>query len=200
LTQAMVDADPGLKRLQQDLLVLTSIVDNSTLHWRPDWFIADAPYTDFWTLQNPPNVVTEYLPHASGHVPVATRRLRRDDDPPPRHIKDWPHWKRYCAMYGVPEHFLNVEQVELMRLGLAKPADGELCEPPQWPRYPEPQPYGKGSYPLDPDLYYNLPAVFANVGGETMLVVSSTGAIEIVEKESLFWHYSTWTHYSGTGG
>jgi hypothetical protein len=35
LTQPMVEANPELKRLQQDLLILTSFNDNSSLYWRP---------------------------------------------------------------------------------------------------------------------------------------------------------------------
>lgn len=34
-TQALVDCNQQLKRVQQDLLVLNSFNDNSTLHWRP---------------------------------------------------------------------------------------------------------------------------------------------------------------------
>jgi hypothetical protein len=41
-TQTDVNAKPKVKRLQQDLLVLTSFKDNSTLHWRPIWFSQEA--------------------------------------------------------------------------------------------------------------------------------------------------------------
>jgi hypothetical protein len=62
VTQGFVENDPKLKRFQQDLLVLTDLNDNSTLHWRPAWFVQESFSKKFWTLHNPPNVVTEKLP------------------------------------------------------------------------------------------------------------------------------------------
>ncbi|KAF1834149.1 hypothetical protein BDW02DRAFT_569291 [Decorospora gaudefroyi] len=127
-TQTLVEADPQLKRLQQDLLVLSSLNENSTLHWRPSWFAQEPFSKQFWTLQNPPNVVTEKLPST---VPQGreyyTRRMRREDDAPPYYIKSWEHWERYCEMYGIPQDFLCKEQVELIRVGLPRDKKGMLC-------------------------------------------------------------------------
>jgi hypothetical protein len=127
LTQAAVDAKPALKRFQLDLLVLTAFAENSTLHWRPSWFPQDAHALAFWTLYNPPNVVTELLPCANFGMKVYTRRMRRKDDAAPPYIKDWEHWKRVCELRGVPEDFLCEKQVELMRLGLPRDEEGMLC-------------------------------------------------------------------------
>jgi hypothetical protein len=128
LTQGFVEIDPQPKRFQQDLLVLTSLNDNSTLHWRPIWFAQDSPGKNFWTIHNPPNVVTEKLPSS---VPQGreyyTRRMRRDDDAPPPYIKDWDHWRLYCDMYGIPYDFLCEEQVNFMRMGLPRNENGVLC-------------------------------------------------------------------------
>jgi hypothetical protein len=120
-------AATALKRLQFDLLLLTSFSDNSTLHWRPSWF-SQAPFSlSPWTLHNPPNVVTERLPQAAAHSRhVYTRRMRRAGDPAPAYIKTWEHWRRVCALYGVPEDFLCEEQVGLMREGLLRDEDGAL--------------------------------------------------------------------------
>ncbi|KAF2440453.1 hypothetical protein P171DRAFT_100979 [Karstenula rhodostoma CBS 690.94] len=81
LTQAAVEASPQLKRLQQDLLILTSFADNSSLSWRPSWFSAPVFSSVYWTLHNPPDVVTEELPRAgiSGRQ-VMTRRMREEGD------------------------------------------------------------------------------------------------------------------------
>ena len=106
LKQDEVNANSSLKRLQQDLLVLTSLPDNSTLHFRPSWFPQQPHSKQMWTLHNPPNVVSErvagvYDPKRKGlgvPPPVWTRRLRRDDDPPPAYIKTWKHWQWYCQM------------------------------------------------------------------------------------------------------
>jgi hypothetical protein len=126
--QESVEVDTKLKRFLQDLLVLTGLNDNSTLHWRPTWFVQDSFSKEFWTLQNPPNVVTEKLPST---VPQGreyyTRRMRRESDPPPLYIKSWDHWYRYCDMYGVPYDFLSEKQVEFMRLGLPRNEMGALC-------------------------------------------------------------------------
>ncbi|CAN9293441.1 unnamed protein product [Alternaria alternata] len=128
-TQDEVEADLLLKRHQQDLLVLTSLNDNSTLHWRPSWF-KQVPFNDsFWTLHNPPDVVTEKLPSS---VPQSkdyyTRRMRQQGDRPPIYIETWDHWDRYCELYGVPLDFLSEDQVGLMRLGLPRTEKGALCE------------------------------------------------------------------------
>jgi hypothetical protein len=127
-TQDEVEADLLLKRHQQDLLVLTSLNDNSTLHWRPSWF-KQVPFNDsFWTLHNPPDVVTEKLPSS---VPQSkdyyTRRMRQQGDRPPIYIETWDHWDRYCELYGVPLDFLSEDQVGLMRLGLPRTEKGALC-------------------------------------------------------------------------
>ena len=127
-TQDEVEADLLLKRHQQDLLVLTSLNDNSTLHWRPSWF-KQAPFNNsLWTLHTPPNVVTEKLPNS---VPQSkdyyTRRMRQQGDRPPIYIKTWDHWDRYCELYGVPPDFLSEHQVGLMRLGLPRTEKGALC-------------------------------------------------------------------------
>lgn len=128
LTEDMVDADPSLKRLQQDLLILTGFHDNSTLHWRPSWFAQKSFSSKFWTLHNPPNVVTERLPSSSpGGTLIWTRRMRRDDDPPPAYIKSWEHWHRYCDLYGVPDGFLNLGMISMVRVGLKKTEDGMLA-------------------------------------------------------------------------
>lgn len=128
LKQGLVTSSPELKRLQQDLLILTSFNDNSTLHWRPLWFDQADQFTEcFWTLHNPPNVVTELLPFRALGRPVTTRRMRRRDDPPALYIKSWEHWYRYCELYGIPVDFLCEEQVALMRLGLPEFSNGKLC-------------------------------------------------------------------------
>ncbi|KAF2691615.1 hypothetical protein K458DRAFT_269862, partial [Lentithecium fluviatile CBS 122367] len=160
LTQSMVEADPRLKRLQQDLLNLTSFNDNSTLRWRPSWFIEPKSSSRFWTLHNPLHVVTELLPQHHLGEPVMTRRFRRPGDAPPVYLKDWKAWKRYCDLYGVPYDFLCEDQVRLLRLGLPRREDGMICVPPSWPLYPEPQPFSESNYILDPDTYYSLPRKF----------------------------------------
>ena len=115
-------------RHQLDLLLLTSFPDNSALYWRPQWFPPPPPTLARWTLHNPPNVVTERLPQATPHSrPVYTRRMRRAGDPEPAYIKTWAHWRRVCALYGVPEDFLCEEQVLFMREGLERGRDEELC-------------------------------------------------------------------------
>jgi hypothetical protein len=132
LTQDIVDADPDLKRVQQDLLLLTGFNDNETLHWRPSWFPQANHAGQYWTLHNPPNVVTELLPHdSSSEYPgrVYTRRMRQLEDPPARYIKDWSHWHRVCDLMGVPHDFLCEEHVQLLRLGLLRDEQGALiCE------------------------------------------------------------------------
>ena len=127
LTQDSVNLHPMLKRFQQDLLVLTSFNDNSTLTWRPTWFPYNLRSQRFWTLHNPPNVVTEQLPMSPMESPVYTRRMRRADDPPPEFIKTWAHWKYYCTLYNIPADFLSEEMVSLMRLGLERTETGDLC-------------------------------------------------------------------------
>jgi len=127
LTQAIVDADPQLKRFQRDLIILTSFNDNSTLHWRPSWFAQDPHAKHFWTLHNPPNVVTEMLPHPHLGRVVYTRRMRREGDRPPAYIKTWEQWERYCDLRGVSRDFLCKAQIELVRLGLGRDGKGEVC-------------------------------------------------------------------------
>ncbi|KAJ4357438.1 uncharacterized protein N0V89_002013 [Didymosphaeria variabile] len=135
LTQAAVEASPQLKRLQQDLLVLTSFVDNSSLTWRPSWFSDDSSYQSvFWTLHNPPHVVTEEMPkeavygkQALWRAGVMTRRMRKEGDREPLWMKTQAQWERYCDMYGIPYDFLCEDQIRLLRLGLPRSNDGQLC-------------------------------------------------------------------------
>ncbi|KAF2785833.1 hypothetical protein K505DRAFT_205815, partial [Melanomma pulvis-pyrius CBS 109.77] len=200
LKQELVTSSPELKRLQQDLLILTGFNDNSTLHWRPLWFDQADQYTKcFWTLHNPPNVVTELLPLKAFSRPVTTRRMRRLDDPPALYIKSWEHWYHYCEMYGIPVDFLCEEQVALMRLGLPEFSNGKLCEPSTYPLYPEPQPLGQGRYYLDREMYRNLPRKFQTLNLDEAVIVQSNGALEVVQSELSYFHASQWTHYSGRG-
>ncbi|KAF2867954.1 hypothetical protein BDV95DRAFT_501882 [Massariosphaeria phaeospora] len=201
LTQAYVDANQPLKRLQQDLLVLTSFIDNETLHWRPSWFTQGQFASQHWTLHNPPNVVTECLPRTEFGRQVAKRRMREAGDPEPTYIKDWAHWARYCTLYGIPEDFLCEDQVRLMQLGLPRSEDGQLREPPNSVLYPEPQPLGQGRYVLDPKTYRMLPLKFhsVNVELDEVVVVDSTGALLVEKLEMFYFHDSQWSHYDGVG-
>lgn len=116
LTQSLVLSSPRLHRLQQDLLVLTSFNENSTLHWRPSWFAQDPHAASFWTLYNPPNVVTELLPHKKLGRLVYTRRMRREGDEEPMYVKSWEQWERMCDLRGVPRGWLG-EEVSFFSLG-----------------------------------------------------------------------------------
>ncbi|KAF2819977.1 hypothetical protein CC86DRAFT_398232 [Ophiobolus disseminans] len=207
LTQAMVDADPKLKRFQQDLLVLTSFNDNDTLHWRPGWFKQEHHCKRFWTLQNPPNVVTELLPHPHLDRLVYTRRMRRDGDRKPGYVKTWEQWERYCELRGVPRDFMCDSQVGLMRLGLVRDGKGVVCALPNFPLYPEPQPRGTGRFLLTPSVYgTHLPPKFHDLkltGSDDevqAVVVHSDGALKVEPREEFFQHASQWTHYDGVGG
>jgi hypothetical protein len=126
LTQDIVNADPQLKRFQKDLLILTSFNDNSTLHWRPSWFQQESFSANFWTLYNPPDVVTELLPHPPMGRLVYTRRMRHTSDPPASYIRTWQHWSRVCDLRGIPRDFLCEKQIELMRLGLPRDTAGTI--------------------------------------------------------------------------
>ncbi|CAO2657304.1 Nn.00g034300.m01.CDS01 [Neocucurbitaria sp. VM-36] len=209
LTQAAVDVDYQLKRIQQDLLILTSINENETIHWRPSWFNQEPFSNKFWTLQNPPNVITERIPHKYRGRQYYTRRMRQADDPPPLYIKTWHHWRRYCDMYGLPQEFLSEGQIELMRLGLLRNEQGNICAaPPSHPLYPEPQPPGRGRYILDPSTYItHLPKKFHSVNHNAsipseveVVVVHSDGALKVEPRENFFMHSSQWTHFDGYGG
>lgn len=125
-TQALVLANPQLRRLQQDLLALTSFNENSTLHWRPAWFTQDPHAASSWTLYNPPNVVTQLLPHAPLGQLVYTRRMRRAGDFPPAYITTWVQWNRVCDLSGVPRDWLSQDMVELMRMGLPRDEGGNV--------------------------------------------------------------------------
>ncbi|KAF2738409.1 hypothetical protein EJ04DRAFT_549905 [Polyplosphaeria fusca] len=199
LTQDIVEKLRPLKRLQLDLLILTSFSDNSTVHWRPSWFEHGCFAEGFWTLHNPPNVVTEQLPSKPGEISILTRRMRRLDDPPPIFIKTKTHWEQYCRMYGVPENFLCEEQVQLIRMGLPKNDLGMLRAPQSYPRYPEPQPKDRGRYLLDPAMHNNLPRTFQDIGDDNVIMIHSNGAIEISNWEQFFFHASQWTHMGGKG-
>lgn len=129
--QTALTAATAPARLQQDLLLLTSFNDNTSLHWRPAWFPPNpnpGP-NGTWTLHNPPNVVTERLPtnQAQHGTQVYTRRMRREGDPGPIFIKDWAAWERYCEVYGVPKDFLCEGQVGIMREGLGRDEGGSIC-------------------------------------------------------------------------
>ncbi|KAF2132411.1 hypothetical protein P153DRAFT_429552 [Dothidotthia symphoricarpi CBS 119687] len=217
LTQTIVDADPKLRRLQQDLLVLTGFNDNETLHWRPSWFHQTPFSQQSWTLHNPPNVVTERLPSFQNGPQVFTRRMRRTTDPPPAYVRDWEHWYRVCDLYGIPHDFLCEEQVELMRFGLPRTKEGGLCRqffhkgltfsqmltniaPPMYPLYPEPQPKNQGRYILTPSSYKtHLPRRFHSVqftpfvtddGSEhpaEVVVVHSNGMLTVETREDFFY-------------
>ncbi|KAJ4374198.1 hypothetical protein N0V83_002939 [Neocucurbitaria cava] len=208
LTQAAVDADPQLKRFQQDLLILTSINENETIHWRPWWFEQGRFSERFWTLQNPPNVVTERIPGVYRGRQYYARRMRQEDDPPPLYVKTWDHWRRYCDMYGIPHDFLCEGQIELMRLGLPRDQQGDICATLSHPLYPEPQPPGRGRYILDPKTYVtHLPRKFHSVNHSAsdpsdveVVVIHSDGALKVELRENLFMHPSQWTHFDGYGG
>ncbi|KAH7405811.1 hypothetical protein DE146DRAFT_608776 [Phaeosphaeria sp. MPI-PUGE-AT-0046c] len=207
LTQSLVNANPRLRRLQRDLLVLTSFNETSTLHWRPSWFAQDPHAANFWTLYNPPNVVTELLPHKKLGKLVYTRRMRRKGDPEPMYIKSWEEWERVCELRGVPKGWLSEEMVGLMRMGLPRDRKGNLVEPPSFPMYPEPQSFGKGRYILAPSTYtshlpfkfHNVPHSAPEVEDMQVVVVHSNGALMIEPRFEYFLHTSQWTHFSGTG-
>lgn len=127
ITQAIVDADPNLKRFQQDLLILTSFNENETLHCRPSWFIQSLHSASFWTLYNPPNVVTEQLPHNKMGRIVYTGRMRHPEDPFPSYIKTWDQCHGLCALRGIPQDFLCEEQIRLVRLRLPRNEKGVIC-------------------------------------------------------------------------
>ncbi|KAF2643028.1 hypothetical protein P280DRAFT_394422 [Massarina eburnea CBS 473.64] len=212
LTQANVLADAQLTRLQKDLLILTSLPENSTLNWRPKWFAQPTVTfkTGLWTLYNPPDVVTETLPV---RAPLAgrqemTRRMRRVGDAAPTWIKTGEAWERYCEMYGVPWDFLCEEQVKLMRLGLCRDEHGNICPPPTWPSYPEPLPAAQGHYILGPATHTGLPRKFHSVvpsdefGAGECIVVRSNGALEVKGEDYATyapfrfgkrWSYLPWT-------
>ncbi|KAF3004266.1 hypothetical protein E8E13_008200 [Curvularia kusanoi] len=199
--QADHSIHPSASRLQQDLLLLTSFNDNSTLHWRPSWF----PQTGAtWTLHNPPNVVTERLPTTQRGLQLYTRRMRRPEDPEPLYIKTRAHWERYCALYSVPEEFLCEEQVRAMRVGLERDEEGGVCAPPSYPLYPEPP--LEGRYALSAGVCAtHLPRRFKGVGcGDGQVVVVEVGGELSVEDEdddsmcpaesvAYRWSYVPWT-------
>ncbi|KAH8710091.1 hypothetical protein GQ44DRAFT_714614 [Phaeosphaeriaceae sp. PMI808] len=207
VTQALVDANVKLKRFQQDLLVLTSFNENETLHWRPSWFTQEPHSKGFWTLYNPPNVVTERLPHPPCGRLVYTRRMRRPGDPSAMYPQTWDQWNRLCDMSGVPRDLLCEDQVKLIRLGLHRDDRGIPCAPPNYPLYPEPQPRRQGRYMLTPEVYKShLPCKFKDirttgpVEAVQVVVVHSDGALRVEQREQFFQHASQWTRYTGQGG
>ncbi|KAF2022164.1 hypothetical protein BU24DRAFT_471279 [Aaosphaeria arxii CBS 175.79] len=183
LTQPLVDASPFLKRLQQDLLILTSFPDNASLHWRPTWFPpSPTPTSTPWTLHNPPNVTTLRLPNTP-HVPHAHTRAMRSPSssssspPPQQYIKTWRHWTRYCALYAIPTDFLSPAMIALIQLAQQQGA----TEPPTWPLYPEPLP--ETPYVLPSASGKSLARKFERVDEGWCVVVRPSGALEVVERE-----------------
>ncbi|KAF2279536.1 uncharacterized protein EI97DRAFT_179060 [Westerdykella ornata] len=199
LTQDLVDADPALKRFQQDLLVLTSFKDNETLHWRPSWFPQGEFATKWWGLQNPPDVVTEWLPAPLYGPQVYTRRMRRPGDPEPLYIKTWEQWREYCGVAGVPEDFLNQRMVELLRLGLPRDARGVHCASGNDSWYPEPNPQGSTSYLLDPSTYGLLPKKFWCIDKGHVIAVHPSGALHVDHIDAFCHDRRQWTRLNGRG-
>ncbi|KAF2747599.1 hypothetical protein M011DRAFT_380824, partial [Sporormia fimetaria CBS 119925] len=202
LTQPPVISNPPLHRLQKDLLILTSFPENSTLHWRPSWFPTSPHATaeKFWTLHNPPNVVTEHLPAPEGVTPRYTRRLRIASDPPPAYIKTWEAWKRVCNAQGVPSDWLSESKIGLLRLGLPRNEHGVVIAPPSAPLYPEPPSRFQTAYILDPDCYPLLPRVLQpGKSSNLLVVVHPSGKIMLEEMEKCYSHASQWTRIKGTG-
>ncbi|OAL56765.1 hypothetical protein IQ07DRAFT_18007 [Pyrenochaeta sp. DS3sAY3a] len=174
LTKSPINLNGNMQRFQQDLLILSSLNDNQTLLWRPPWFKQEPFSGRFWTLHNPPNVVTERINSVQGRQ-YFTRRGRQDGDAPPAYIKTWAEWKYYCELYGVPEDLFCKDHIFLLRLGLPKTkAD---FSPPSYPLYPEPPSVQQGSYVLDPSTYTtHLPTKFRCVDH----TASSTDTAEVV--------------------
>ena len=73
--------------------------------------------------------------------------------------------------------------------------------PPISPLYPEPQPLGQGRYILDPSSYHKLPIKFssADISSDSVIVVHSSGALNIEPLEPFYFHASQMTHFSGRG-
>ncbi|KAH7078313.1 hypothetical protein FB567DRAFT_132270 [Paraphoma chrysanthemicola] len=214
LTQALVESNSALKRLQQDLLILTSFPDNSSLLWRPPWF-PPGPHTGtFWTLHNPPNVVTERITNPSNPLWVVyTRRMRRESDPEPAYIKSWTQWARVCEIYGIPGDFLGEGMVALVRLGLRYDAEGGVLAPRNWPLYPEPQIPGQRAYALDPArCATHLPPRFSNLitedhgaGFVEQVEVGADGTLSVLQREEYVrsvadrrWSWVPWTREQET--
>ncbi|KAH7079010.1 hypothetical protein BKA63DRAFT_256198 [Paraphoma chrysanthemicola] len=210
LTQALVDATPALKRLQQDLLILTSFPDNSSLFWRPPWFPPGPHAGNLWTLHNPPNVVTERIRNPPNPLWVVyTRRMRREGDPEPVYIKSWTQWRRVCDLYGVPRDFLDEGMVRLVGLGLGVDGEGSGIQAPRnWPLYPEPQIPGLGAYTLDPARcathlprkFHNLTTGDHDAGFVEQVEVDADGVLHVVQREEYVrgvadrrWNWVPWT-------
>lgn len=183
-----------MQRFQQDLLILSSLNENQTLLWRPPWFNQEPFSGRFWTLHNPPNVVTERINSVEQGREYFTRRGRQDGDAPPAFIKTWAEWKYYCGLYGVPEDLFCKDHIFLLRLGLQKGPRADFCcrrcaaihiltailmntAPPSYPLYPEPPSVQQGSYVLNPSTYTtHLPKKFRCVDH----TASSTDTAEVV--------------------
>lgn len=191
ITQNEIEAIPSLRRFQLDLLILTSMNENETLHWRPTWFHQEQFATRTWVIHNPPNVVTGRLPHQDRGCTWYIRRARDARDREPYFIKTWEHWNRYCDLYGTPHDFLCADHLTLLYLGHRKDQHGNLCVPPHFPLYPEPQPLGQGSYCLSLNTYEtHLPKTFHGVNHAAMIpadaevvVVQSNGALTVKKLE-----------------
>lgn len=74
-----------------------------------------------------------------------------------------------------------------------------IQEPPTFPLYPEPQPLGRGRYLLDPGSHRRLPTKFHNIDDGQVIVVHSTGQLEVVDGEPFYFHASQWSHFDGNG-
>jgi hypothetical protein len=49
-------------------------------------------------------------------------------------------------------------------------------------------------------MYNNLPRKFQSVNENEVIIVRSTGALEVVQTDVAYFHDSQWTHYDGRGG
>ncbi|KAF2817232.1 uncharacterized protein BDZ99DRAFT_363759, partial [Mytilinidion resinicola] len=196
LTQEDVEANPQLKLIQHDLLVLISFPDNTTLHWRPSWFPQPFP-GKFWTLQSPPDVVSEFI-HGSVKLGIMTRRPRKESDPHPLHIRNWDQWKNYCLLQDVPGDFLGPQHIELLKLGLEQSLS-PLQNAKIHPLYPEPYARGSGRYLLHPDYLRNLPKKFQVLGKSEVLVVHSSGSLRVESKDYYYGYHRQMMRVDGTG-
>ncbi|PVI06632.1 hypothetical protein DM02DRAFT_724298 [Periconia macrospinosa] len=211
--QAQVVAQPIFHRHQKDLIILSTLPDNTSLTWRPSWFPPHTPEnppskTGTWTLHNPPHVVTEALPSGEADAVIMTRRMRKEGDRPPVFIKTQAEWERYCQVNRVPTWLFMDKSLLLLNLGLERDENGDVCAPPTWPLYPEPLHYS--SYVLSEKSLKNLPRQFHHLAKNygrngKRVVVYPDGALIVrdarwVEKHGVpmlpvgkHWSYIPWT-------